>query len=239
MPAQMKPAAESSRETNAGDFWLTVPQAVYLEATRDIETAVRLPERDANALVVNVMRRLSRVEIPDNKNWCRAEARDAAINALRPRRGRYNAFLGKLHGKLVAGLAVKGRREPDAPLEPIDPAEFTGLELAGVDAISRTTGEVVWHDLRISARAQVEILVRERQFEPWDRAGDQLPKLLAWAPTTCGGNLDELPGRDELLRLHRKQFGPVRGVNQHLMREVRNHLAPEQSRRGGVPTHRR
>jgi hypothetical protein len=224
---------------NAGDFWLTVPQAVYLEATRDIETAVELTQDDPNVLVIDVMRRLSRISIPADAHGDRRAAKAAAVRGLDSTRGRYRAALRKLHEKLVAGLIVKGRRAPGLPLELIDPAEFSGLELSGVNAVSRTTGEAVWHDLRISARAQVDSLAKETQFEPWDETGDPLPKLLDWAPTTCGGDLDKLRSRDELLRLHRKQFGPVRGISQEIMRVVRRQLAPERSKQGGLPTHRR
>ena len=213
-------------DRNAGDFWLTVPQAVYLEATRDIETAVKLTQNDPKVLVVDVMLRLSRVSIPDDEHVGRREAKEAVLRALNSKRGRYGAALRKLHGKLIAGLVVKGRRGPGLPLELIDPAEFTGLELSGVNAGSRTTGEV-------------ESLARETQFEPWEGTGDQLAKLLEWAPTTCGGDLDKLLSRDELLRLHRKQFGPIRGISQEIMRKVREQLASKRSKQGGLPTHRR
>jgi hypothetical protein len=226
-------------DRNAGDFWLTVPQAVYLEATRDIETAVKLTQNDPKVLVVDVMLRLSRVSIPDDEHVGRREAKEAVLRALNSKRGRYGAALRKLREKLIAGLVVKGRRGPRLPLELIDPAEFTGLELSGVNAGSRTTGEVVWYDLQISAQAQVESLARETQFEPWEGTGDQLAKLLEWAPTTCGGDLDKLPSRDELLRLHRKRFGSRRGISQPIMREVRQQLASERSKQGGLPTHRR
>ncbi len=235
----MPRAEKSQSDGNTGDFWLAVPQAVYLEATRDIETAIRLPDHDPRVLVVNVMRRLGRIDIPGEKDWGRGEAKEAVFRALDSRRGQYDAVLRKLEGKLLAGLAVKGRRELDAPLELIDPAEFTGLKLSGSDAVSRMTGEIVWHDLRISARAQAESLAKEAQFEPWDSTGDPVPRLLEWARTICEGDLDKLPGREELLRLFRKKYGPAPNVSQHMMREVRRLLASQRSKKGGKPTHRR
>jgi hypothetical protein len=235
----MRTAEQSPIDRNTGDFWLSVPQAVYLEATRDIETAVKLPEDGPTVQVINVMRRLSWVEIPNAPGAGRKEALAAVQNALDPRRGRYGAALRKLEGKLLAGLLVKGRRGLGSPLEVIDPAEFTGLELSDVNAVSRQTGEVVWHDLRISARAQVEILAEETQVEPWDPTVDPLPMLIEWGHSLCDGDFNRLPGRAELLQLHRKRFGQVRGISQHMMRELRRRLASETSKKGGSPRHRR
>jgi hypothetical protein len=220
------------------DFWLTVPQSVYLEATRDIETAVELTQNDPKVLVVDVMRRLGQIAIPGDGHVGRRKAKEIALRALASKRGRYGTVLRELQCKLIDGLAVKGRRESRSPLELIDPAEFTGIELSGVNGVSRTTGEIVWHDLRISARAQVEILARESAFEPWESTGDPLPKILKWARSISGENLEMLPGREELLRCFRKRFGPIRGISQQIMRKVREQLASETSKRGGSPTHR-
>ena len=41
----------------------------------------------------------------------------------------YNQALRKLHSKLVAGVTVKGRRGPSAPVEVIDPADFRDWSL--------------------------------------------------------------------------------------------------------------
>ena len=233
------PQTKKAQGDRPAELWLAVPQAVYLEATHDIETAAKLPDHNPEVLVVNVMRRLSRIDITGNKDWSRREAREALLRELESKRGRYNEILRKLQSKLLTGLPVKGRRQPRSSLELIDPAEFTSLELAGVNAVSPTTGEIVWYDLRISARTQREFLTRETQFEPWDSTGDPLPKLLEWAPTTCGGDPEKLPGREDLLRLHRGKYGPVPNVSQHLMREVRRRLASKTSKKGGTPTHRR
>jgi hypothetical protein len=235
----MRQAGKSQSDRNTGDFWLAVPQAVYLEATRDIETTVKLTHDKPKVLEMDAMLRLGRIDIPGAEDLSRTEAKEAIRRALDSKRGRYDAALHKLHDKLIGGLAVKGRRAPGLPLELMDPAEFMGLELSGVDAISRITGEVVWYDLRISARAQVESLARESRFEPWEVTGDPLPKLLEWARSICGENFDKLPGREELLRCFRKRFGPVRGISQQMMRKVRERLASEKSKQGGAPTHRR
>ena len=49
----------------------------------------------------------------------------------------------------------------------------------------------------------------------------------------------KLPGRAELLRIFRGQFGRVLGIHDKTMREVRRQLAPRLARRGGAPMHRR
>jgi len=239
LESQMQKTQTPGSDRNTGDFWLSVPQAVYLEATRDIATAVKLTHDDPAVLIVDVMRRVGRIDIPGDEGAGRREAKEVALRALGPTRGRYDAALRKLADKLIGGLPIKGRREPGLPLELIDPAEFTGLELSGVNAVNRTTGEVVWYDLRISARAQVKILARESAFEPWESTGDPLPELLEWAASTCAGNLNKLPGREELLRRFRKKYGPVRGIGPHIMREVRRQLASKTSKQGGAPTHHR
>jgi hypothetical protein len=235
----MRQTDKAQSEWNIGDFWLSVPQAVYLEATRDIETAIKLSAEEPGVLVTNVTLRLGRIDIPDATDLHPREAKEAALRALTSQRGRYDAALHRVQQRLIGGLAAKGRRASGLPLEMIDPADFTGLELSGVDAINATTRQAVWHDLRTSARAQVEALARETRFEPWDITGGQLPKLLEWARSIWGKDLDQLPGRDELLRRFRHQFGPVRGTSQAIMREVRQHLASERAKTGGTPTHRR
>jgi hypothetical protein len=84
--------------------------------------------------------------------------------------------------------------------------------------------------------------MREDPFqgvEIWECTGDPVPKLVDWARSKWGNGSQKLPNRFELLRLFRKQFGRVSGINEKTMREVRRQLASREARRGGAPTHRR
>ena len=75
--------------------------------------------------------------------------------------------------------------------------------------------------------------------EKWDCTGDPVPKLIVWAQSRWGEDIQKLPGRADLLRIFRAQFGRVLGIHDKTMREVRRQLAPRQARRGGAPMHRR
>jgi hypothetical protein len=220
-------------------FWLNVPQAVYLEATHDIEGAKKIAHENPKVLMLKAALRLGWVYVPDRDDLGPKAAKELALRELGSERGRYEALLARLHDKLIGGLPVKGRRQTGLPLELVDPAEFTGLRLYLTDAVNPTTGETVWFDLRISAQAQLEGLAKEHQYEPWDSGGDPLPRLVAWALSLCDGDASKLPGRDELLQLFRLKHGPIRGVSQRTMREVRRRLVPEPAKKGGSLMHRR
>src|SRR5260221_8207410 len=97
-------------DKKAEDLWFTPPQAIYLEATRDFETALTLTHHDPQVLTVDVMRRLAQVNIPATKALARHEAREAVLKALASKRGKYHEAVRGLQDKLVRGLAAKGRR---------------------------------------------------------------------------------------------------------------------------------
>ena len=53
-------------------------------------------------------------------------------------------------------MTTKGSRTPNLPVEVIDSAEFSRLELRGIDAVDARTGKPVWYNLVISARELLE-----------------------------------------------------------------------------------
>ena len=166
----------------------------------------------------------------------------------------------RVHRRLNAGVTTKASRTPGGPSDTVDPAELTRVELRGVDAIDKRTQTTSLYNLRINGSEYVESLAAaaigvagaassrtpteihehsSQVLERWDCTGDPLPTLIEWARSRWGDDLQKLPSRPELLRIFREQFGPIPGINEKTMREVRRQLAPEKARRGGAPTHRR
>ena len=242
--------------------WLTLPQVVVLLATRNVDLAAQVTASNPDLLVVKANRILGmRASVPLQAEATNEEMRDA-LRQLRQEKlageheSRYLEMQQRVADLLSTGLSVRGSRKLGGPLKKIDPAEFTRLELRGLHAIEKRTGEVVFYDLRIQAS---EFLERFReaviqtgslgsQAEPqelssgrakgWEVSGDQVPALIEWARSKWGDNLYKLPNADELVRAHRAQFKRVRGISEKTMRHVRTALAPEKARRGGAPTHR-
>jgi hypothetical protein len=134
----------------------------------------------------------------------------------------------------------------------VDLVEFTRVELRGVDAIDKRTTAVMLYDLRINGFDLNELSDADspqklhQMHEPssqerkkWGCTGDPMPELIRWAQSKWGDDPEKLPNRAQLLQVFREQVGPIRGINEHTMREVRRQLAPERARRGGAPMHRR
>jgi hypothetical protein len=225
-------------------LWLTVPQAVVLEVTRNLDLALSLTEDDPNLVVIIANRLTARPRVipleADSDEDEKLEARRQLHkdkDALKDT-SRYTQGQQRVHQRLIAGLTAQASRIPGGPYEVVDPVEFTSVELIGVDAVSKRTGSVSLYDLRINGVEYIENLTgKPIEAEKWAHTGDPVPKLIRWARSKWGD--DKLPNRAQLLQVFREQFGPIRGVNEHTMREVRRQLAPERARRGGAPMHRR
>jgi len=94
-------------------------------------------------------------------------------------------------------------------------------------------------DEPINAAEWFKPMVREdARFDPWETAGDPVPRLIEWARKKWPDST-KMPDRAELLEQHRKQYSKVRGINENTMRAVRSALASDGIKRGGAPTHHR
>jgi hypothetical protein len=243
--------------------WLNVPQAVVLEATRDIDLALGLTSETPALLIVKANRIVGhRTVVPLEAN-AGEEQRHAALQKFEEEKttilagSRYLDTQQRVLWRLIAGVRSKARRRAGGRFEDVDPVEYIGAELQGLDAIDRRSRNVILFDLLIGASDFVESLTGTRvrlagvhsrpqiqepaspQVEKWECKGDPVPKVVNWALSKWGGDVANLPGRSELLQIFREQFGTVRGVSELTMREVRRRLASAAARRGGAPRHRR
>ena len=109
------------------DPWLNVPQAVVLEATRDIELVPDLTAETAALLQINAIWRLARRPVippetnPHLEQW--GDTRkifDEAKATLRPD---YLEAQQQVKRRLAAGVRTKARRTPGGPYESVDPVE--------------------------------------------------------------------------------------------------------------------
>jgi hypothetical protein len=66
---------------------------------------------------------------------------------------------------------------------------------------------------------------------------ERLENLMGWAENRRSDG--PTPSTDALLKAHRKDFDPIRGVNEHTMRPVRAALASAAEKNGGSPTQKR
>jgi hypothetical protein len=248
--------------------WLNVQQAVVLEATRDIELTLDLTADNPAMLVIKANQLLAlRTTIPleenaDKERWVDAFRKMQEAKTAAQADNRYLEAQQRVHRRLAAGVRTKASRTPGGPSESVDPVEYTRVELEGVDAIDKRTRTVMLFDVRINAYDFIESLtgrpvrsvrpassgapsqLQEQEpslplVEKWDCTGDPVPKLIEWAQSSWGEDVQKLPGRAGLLRTFRAQFGRVLGIHDKTMREVRRQLAPQKARRGGAPTHRR
>jgi hypothetical protein len=242
--------------------WLNVPQTAVLEVTHDIELAAGLTAETAPLLMIKANRLLARrIEIPLEANAGadqRLDALEQARTALRAD-SRFLEPQQRVCGRLVAGVKTKARRTPRGRYESVDPVEYIGAELQGMDAIDKRTGTVILFDVLINLYDYVEHLTgkpvrpadaassgalgqredRSQDVDKWECTGDPVPKLIDWARSRWGEGSQALPNRFELLQVFRGQFGRVLGINEKTMREVRRRLASREARRGGAATHRR
>jgi hypothetical protein len=142
------------------DVWLPVPTAIFLLLTGDLARVCELTGADAELLVIRVTHALPRkaVYVPLDPAATKAQ-RIEALQTARKRlsieaRGTdlYSAGLSALAEILSDGRArAKGSRTPDGPMESIDPAEFTRVQLVRDYAAHKKTKGIVWYDLRVSA----------------------------------------------------------------------------------------
>jgi hypothetical protein len=246
-------------------FWLTVPQAVVLEATCDIELVVGLSDHNPNFLVIKANQLIAQSLLIPLEDDADEEQRLNAFRTFHEEKAtlqKDNPYLEaqqRVHRRLVAGVTTKASRTENGPWEMVDFLELTRLELCGVHAVDRRTRTVSLYDLRIHGFEYIENLIGRpigaastpsdeppeinkelaRAPEKWDCSGDPIPQLIEWALSNWGDDLRKLPSRSKLLEIFRKQYGRVLGVSEAMMREVRRRLAPKESRRGGAPTHRR
>ena len=243
--------------------WFTLPQAVVLLATRDLDLCLQVTGSDSDLLVVKANRLLGmRGFVPLDPEAGGEEEREA-LRKLREEKlagkheSRYLTTQKQLPDLLARGISVRGSRNPGGPLKRIDSTEFTRLELRGLDAIDKRTGEAIFYNLRIHAFEFVEKL-RQPAEQPGTRSadqppganerpslkdrmsactGDRLPLVMEWVLLKYRDK--KLPGREQMLKDFRKDFGPLLGVNEKTMREVRRSLVTGKERLGGAPTHRR
>jgi hypothetical protein len=247
-------------------FWLTVPHAVVLEATRNIELVSDLTEDDPDLLIIKVNQLIApSMIIPLEADADEERRADAFKNfheqkAILQKDNSYLQAQERVRERLLEGVTVKAARMPNGPWETVDPLELTRVELYGVHAVDKGTRAISLYDLRIHGFEYVESLTGKpigititsspgdllridkdvsQAGKKWDCRGDPIPKLIEWALSQWRNNLQKLPSRSELLRIFREQYGPVLGINEKTMREVRRQLVPEAVRRGGAPTHRR
>jgi hypothetical protein len=243
-------------------FWLTVPQAVVLEETRNIELALGLTDEDPNLLVIKANQLIAPcIVIPLAADADEERRLDAFKNLheqkpISQKDTPYLVAQQRVSERLLEGVTTRATRSPDGPWEKVDPLELTRVELCNVHAVDKRTRTVSFYDLRIdgleyiksltgkpiginSASSPGDLLNADKELPQWDCRGDPLPKLIEWAQSTWGNDLRELPSRSKLLEIFRKQYGRVLGVSEKTMREVRRQLATVEARRGGAPTHRR
>ena len=247
-------------------FWLTVPHAVVLEATRNIELVSDLTEDDPDLLVIKANRLIAPcMMIPLEAGADEERRADAFKNfhEQKPNWQKDNSYLQaqeRVRERLLQGVPVKAAGMPNGPWETVDPLELNRVELYGVHAVDKGTGAISLYDLRIHGFEYVESLTGKpiektitsspddlpridedvsQAKAKWDCRGDPIPKLIEWAQSRWGDVPQTLPNRLDLLRSFREQYGRVLGINEMTMREVRCQLAPEEARRGGAPTHRR
>ena len=245
--------------------WLNVPQAVVLSATGDLNLALGLVAPTPALLVFKANELVARRTVipvaadPDPAQRAEALRRLQELK-MGEEQGRYGELERRLHRWLIAGVRTKASRTPSGAYESIDPVEYTRAEFQGVDAVDKRTGKIILFDLRINCRDLLGRLAETvltpadtaasrssarhcqplpKEIEKWRSGGDPVPKLIEWARSKRGEEAERLPGRYEILRAFREQFGRVLGVNEKVMREVRRQLAPPEARRGGAPRHRR
>jgi hypothetical protein len=246
--------------------WLNVPQAAVLEATKNIELALGLTAETTALLVIKANQLLVRPIIIPLEADADAEQRKEALKKFQEAKtgmwveSRYLEAEQRVRCRLVAGVRTKAKRTLHGRYESVDPVEYIAAKLQGSDAIDKKTRTVILFDVLINLHDYIEHLTGEPKtpadvvpscapsqmredpsqgVEIWECTGDPVPKLVDWARSKWGNGSQKLPNRFELLRLFRKQFGRVSGINEKTMREVRRQLASREARRGGAPTHRR
>ena len=141
---------------------LNIPQAVVLEATKNLERARGLKEREPQLLLLRAALLLPPLGTVPVKPDASEEDTRLALRTLkeemdsRTSQRCYDVFSRRVHAKMGNGVTTKGRRGPNLPLKLIDPAEIACFELDGVNAVDPRTGKIIFYDLVVSARELVD-----------------------------------------------------------------------------------
>ena len=144
------------------EIWLNIPQAVVLEATKNLERARGLKEREPQLLLLRAALLLPPLGTVPVKPDASEEDTRLALRTLkeemdsRTSQRCYDVFSRRVHAKMGNGVTTKGRRGPNLPLKLIDPAEIACFELDGVNAVDPRTGEIICYDVVVGARELIE-----------------------------------------------------------------------------------
>jgi hypothetical protein len=169
------------------EIWLNLPQAVVLEATKNVERAKGLKEREPQLLLLRAALLLPPLGTVPVKPDASEEDTRLALRTLkeemdsRTSQRCYDVFSRRVHTKMSNGVTTKGRRGPNLPLKLIDPAEIACFELDGVNAIDPRTGKIIFYDLVVSARELVD-----------DESGDPSSSEFSPEPPKSEGSSGEL-----------------------------------------------
>ena len=107
-----------------------------------------------------------------------------------------------------------------------DPAsEQATTEEKAVDDVAARQAE--------ARRREWDPLVKRQRVPPQEKI---VAALIVWAKPLFRHDVN--PNRDDLIKLHRGQFGVIRGINEKTMAAPRKKWASEASKQGGAPTHR-
>jgi hypothetical protein len=99
------------------DTWLTIPQAVVLEVTGDLQLARDLDDDDPNRLVIKAILRLPPLISLDIDAFPNIEAARQQWRALvgsQVEESAYENGLRRVRAKLIEGVTTKGSRAPNA-----------------------------------------------------------------------------------------------------------------------------
>lgn len=144
------------------EIWLNIPQAVVLEATKKLERARGLKERDPQLLLLKASLLLPPLGTVPVKADASEEETRLALRTLKDEMGSrtsqrcYDVYSRRVHAKMINGVTTKGRLGPKLPLQLIDPAEVACFELDGVNAVDPRTGEIICYDVVVVARELIE-----------------------------------------------------------------------------------
>jgi hypothetical protein len=125
------------------EVWFNLPQAVVLEATRDIDLVPPLASGEASLVLQRANHILAQQasvpledDAPKTKRRAAYKRLQQELHANRSE-SRYLAAERRLWALFARGVTVKAAKEQDGTLEKVDPAEFTRLEPRGFDAFAR------------------------------------------------------------------------------------------------------
>jgi len=145
-------------------IWLTVPHAVVLEATCNVDLVLDLKDDDPDLLVIKANQLIApRMMIPleadaDEERRADAFKKFHEQKAILQKDNSYLQAQQRVRERLLEGVTVKAARMPNGPWETVDPLELTRVELYGVHAVDKGTRAISLYDLRIHGFEYVESL---------------------------------------------------------------------------------